>query len=343
MTLRRRAIWLALAASLLLHVTLFTTAPRWSVGEAVVELATVEVTMQDAALPAMPSQPPTPALRPHPKPVAPPPAPTAEPPAELAAAEPIEVAQPEQTVAADGPEVEPEPEFQPEPQPEPEPEPEPQPALPPLNRLPQRVDAEYRLSIGPASAKQTVVWVNEGHRYTLTSAAAATGITRLFYAGTFVQISRGRITPTGLQPETFWDQRGDKHRNARFDAERNEITVSTAGGETRHIGYTGTVQDALSLPFQLALTAPPEPGSLNYQVFTGKKLRDYAYEIRGEAMLDTAIGPLRTLHVARLGHADGRFEIWLAIDRHYLPVRMLRVEDSGAEGELAISALAFTD
>jgi hypothetical protein len=42
-------------------------------------------------------------------------------------------------------------------------------------------------------------------------------------------------------------------------------------------------------------------------------------------------------------NSDGRFEVWLAIDRHYLPVRVLRVDESGAEGELAIAAIAFSD
>jgi len=78
-------------------------------------------------------------------------------------------------------------------------------------------------------------------------------------------------------------------------------------------------------------------------VFNGKKLREYAYEVRGEETLDTALGALRTLHLARRTDSDGRFEVWLAIDRHYLPVRVLRVDDSGIEGELAIASIASSD
>ena len=75
-------------------------------------------------------------------------------------------------------------------------------------------------------------------------------------------------------------------------------------------------------------------------MFNGKKPRDYTYEVRGEETLDTALGPLRTLHLARVTSGDEHFEIWLAIDRHCLPVRVLRIEDSGVEGEMAIHSIS---
>jgi len=219
--------------------------------------------------------------------------------------------------------------------------PEPAEAPPPLNPLPQRLDLHYRLRYGLASGEQTLLWVREGERYTLTSVAAATGLTRVFYRGRFVQTSRGHITPHGLQPEEFWDQRGDKHSSARFDPVQGLITLLPEKGEPRHFAYSGAVQDALSLFFQLALTAPPPDGRLTYTVFNGKKLRDYAYEVRGEAVLDTALGPLRTLHLARVADSgDGRFEAWLAIDRYYLPVRVIRSDDEGNTMELLVQSIA---
>ena len=211
---------------------------------------------------------------------------------------------------------------------------------PPLNPLPQRLDLRYRLRYGLASGEQTLVWVNEGEHYTLTSVATATGLTGIFYRGQFVQTSRGRITPRGLQPQEFWDQRGDRRSSARFDAVGGDIVLLPSSGPARHFAYSGDVQDALSLFFQLALTAPPPDGRQTYRVFNGKKLREYTYEVRGEETLDTALGPLRTLHLARVGDSDGHFDAWLAIDRHYLPVRVLRSEDSGSAMELLVQSIA---
>ncbi len=209
----------------------------------------------------------------------------------------------------------------------------------PLNALPPRIDLRFQVRYGLASGEQSLVWVNDGEHYTLTSVVGATGLTGVFYRGRFVQTSRGLVTPRGLQPEEFWDQRGDKHSSARFDAAQGQITLMPEKGAPRHFSYQGTVQDALSLFFQFALTAPPPDGQQTYRVFNGKKLRDYSYEVRGVETLDTALGTLRTLHLARVGDSDGRFEAWLAIDRHYLPVRVLRSDDEGHEMELRVQSI----
>lgn len=211
-------------------------------------------------------------------------------------------------------------------------------APPPLNPLPSRLDLRYQVRVGPATGEQTLVWISEGERYTITSVAAATGLASVFYSGRFVQVSRGHITPHGLLPEEFRDQRGDRLSRTQFDAAQGLLTLTPATGEPRHFNYQGDIQDALSLFFQLALTAPPQ-GRVSYSVFNGKKLRDYTYQVRGEATLDTALGALRTLHLAREG-GDGRFELWLAIDRHYLPVRVVRGDEKGNEMELDLVALA---
>jgi hypothetical protein len=320
---------LALGGSLLLHIGLGWLLPQW---EAAPDATPFEVQLASlsAPSPVVAPLPPPPAPKPPAaKPLAPrlpPPSPTPEPPAEPVA----------EAAAPAGPEpvavpVVPMPAAEPAPL---------EAAAPTLNALPPRLDLRYEVRYGLASGEQTLVWVNEGERYTLSSVASATGLAGVFYRGRFAQTSRGRITPQGLQPEEFWDQRGDRRSSARFDAASGDLVLEPAKGEPRHFVYRGGVQDALSLFFQLALTAPPADGKLTYTVFNGKKLRDYSYEVRGEVVLDTALGPLRTLHLARTADADGRFEAWLAIDRHYLPVRVVKRDEKGGEMELALQSIA---
>jgi hypothetical protein len=196
----------------------------------------------------------------------------------------------------------------------------------------------YQVRYGLAGGEQTLLWVSDGTHYTVTSVAAATGLTGMFYRGRFVQTSRGRITSRGLQPEAFWDQRGDKRSSARFDAV-NQTVLLESGGAPRHFAWAGEVQDALSLFFQFALTAPPAASPFTYTVFNGKKLRDYTYTVRGEETRESALGSLRTLHLVRDTGDDGRFEAWLAIDRHYLPVRVVRSDDKGNEVELRLLSI----
>lgn len=210
----------------------------------------------------------------------------------------------------------------------------------PLNALPPRIDLRFKVRYGLAAGEQTMVWVNEsGKRYTVISVAEATGLAGMFYRGKFVQTSRGRITPLGLEPEEFWDQRGRKRSSAQFNATQGQLTLSPDKGTPRHFAFQPGVQDVLSLFFQMALTAPPAAGTVTYSVFNGKKLRDYTFRVEGEATLDTAVGSLRTLHLAREADSDGRFEVWLAIDRHYLPVRVVRSDDENNEVELTILSI----
>ncbi|MFZ3175796.1 MAG: DUF3108 domain-containing protein [Thiobacillus sp.] len=333
-----RPWWLALAGSLLLHGVLLGgltwSLPQWQVQP---ESLPIEARL----MPAPPVEAPRPSLKPPVPPSRPKPVPLPEPVEKVA-----EVVMPEAAadVAMAVPPDEPAVEMPgPEPEPASPPAAEAEPAALPLNPLPPRLDLHFQVRYGPARGEQTLVWINEGDRYTITSVAGATGLAGVFYRGRFVQTSRGRIAPSGLVPEEFWDQRGDKRSSARFDAAKGSLTLHPAKGAPRHFPYAGDVQDALSLIFQMALTAPPSGEQLAYAVFNGKKLRHYTYDVRGEEILETALGPLRTLHLARQTGDDGRFEIWLALDRHYLPVRVLRVEESGAEGEMAIRAIDFPE
>ncbi len=325
---------IALTVSLLLHVV-FLGGVDWRLlqGDAERDSPVVlEARLVAVPPPPVPQAPPAPPRAVSPKPAAPdlsPPQPEQVPPP----AEPVvEAAAPTPPHEAPPPDISPTVAA-----PVPAASATPAPALPPLNALPPRIDLRFDLHYGLASGEQTLVWVNEGGQYTLTSVAAATGLAGVFYRGRFVQMSRGRVTPQGLQPEEFWDQRGEKRSAARFNRDAGLVTLEPASGAPRHFAYPDRMQDVLSLFFQLALVAPPD-GAMRFPVFNGKKLRTYAYVVRGEETLDTALGPLRTLRIAQ-ADGEGRFEAWLAIDRHYLPVRVLKSDSDGREMELAIRTM----
>jgi len=102
------------------------------------------------------------------------------------------------------------------------------------------------------------------------------------------------------------------------------------------------MQDTLSLLFQIVLTAPPSTDS-EMLVFNGKKVRNYRYRVKGEEVLNTPLGPLRALRMVRIADTDAeRFEIWLAVDRHYLPIK-LSTEVSGYDAELLMQSIVSED
>ena len=210
----------------------------------------------------------------------------------------------------------------------------------PLNHLPDRIEILYDISYGWASGQQTLNWIAADGRYTISSVAGATGLTRMLYDGQLIQTSQGRVTASGLQPEAFWDQRGKKRSSGRFDFDNRRLAVSR-GTSVKTVPLPEDAQDSQSLLFHFALHAPHLDAD-GYHVFDGRKLRPYYFVLRGEETLDTPLGPLKTLHLERAqAPEDRRFEVWLAVDLHYLPVRVLRPEDGGMDGELLIRSISY--
>lgn len=323
----RRVFWWGLAASVLLHLGLLSGA--WVFPPVLLHVE--EPPPLTARLVTAPPPPPTqkqhtkkPALSRSTKPAPPPREP--EPPPEQAETLP-------ETPVAEADAIIHEP-SEPPPELIEQPVVSEAPAGPPLNPLPNRVRLEYRARIGMATGQMSLLWVNEGEHYTITSILSPQGMASLFFSGQLVQMSRGRIVATGLQPEEFWDQRDNKRSQSRFNyATQTILTESSKGART--FPLPAGLQDVQSLLFQLALTAPPAMESDN-AVFNGKKVRSYRYRLVGEENLDTALGALRTLHIVRVTETSAeRFEIWLAVDRYYLPVK-LATEISGYEAELLL-------
>ena len=333
----RRVFWWGLAASVLLHLGLLSGA--WIIPPILLQVdEPPPLSVRLVSTPPPPSPPPAKSVAkatpPKPvKPAPPPPVPesapepvpeSAESPPEVLAAEsgasmvePVEPAPdiPEQALASETP-----------------------PSGPLLNPLPDRVTLEYRARIGLAEGQLRLLWVNEGDHYTVTSILSPQGMASLFFSGQLVQMSRGRIVATGLQPEEFWDQRDNKRSQSRFNyATQTVLTESSKGART--FPLPAGLQDVQSLLFQLALTAPP-PAESDNAVFNGKKVRSYRYRLIGEENLDTPLGVLRTLHIVRVTESGAeRFEVWLAIDRFYLPVK-LATEISGFDAELRVQSMS---
>jgi hypothetical protein len=319
----------AVSLSLLLHVLLLTGFD--------IELAKLQALSDPPPIEARlvrvePAPPPPPAVRRTP----PKPAPAVPPPPQVEAEpEPVEAAAPELPVDAhvdqqapvEAPAVAEQPPAETV-------------TAVPLNRLPDRVEIIYDIRYGWASGQQTLNWIVADGRYTISSVAGATGLTRMLYDGQLIQTSQGRVTAAGLQPEAFWDQRGKKRSSGRFDFDNRSLAVSR-GDSVKTLPLPDDAQDSQSLLFHFALHAPRLDAD-GYHVFDGRKLRPYYFVLRGEETLDTPLGPLKTLHLERAqAPEDRRFEVWLAVDLHYLPVRVLRPEDGGMDGELLIRSISY--
>jgi hypothetical protein len=64
--------------------------------------------------------------------------------------------------------------------------------------------------------------------------------------------------------------------------------------------------------------------AFSYPVISRGKLKQYEYRVAGNEVLETAIGPLQTVRVERIGYAasDNQFTAWLASDWDHLIVKL---------------------
>lgn len=165
----------------------------------------------------------------------------------------------------------------------------------------------------------------EDGRYRLTGMTETSGLVALFKPLVFENESSGKLVAGGLQPETYRTRKNgkDANENADFDWSTAEVSLSRSGAVQP---VSPGSQDILSLNYQLAYLRKPEDGT-TVGVVTGKKYDRFALDSLGEEEIDIPAGHFRTLHLRAMG--DTVTEIWIALDRHRLPVKIRYTDKKG--------------
>ncbi|MBU1365611.1 MAG: DUF3108 domain-containing protein [Gammaproteobacteria bacterium] len=165
----------------------------------------------------------------------------------------------------------------------------------------------------------------EDGRYRLAGMTETTGLVALFKPLVFENESSGRLVAGGLQPETYRTRKNgkDANENADFDWSTVAVRLSRSGASQP---VSRGAQDILSLNYQLAYLRNPEGGT-TVGVVTGKKYDRFALDSLGEEEIDLPAGHFRTLHLRAMG--DTVTEIWIALDRHRLPVKIRYTDKKG--------------
>lgn len=166
--------------------------------------------------------------------------------------------------------------------------------------------------------------------YVLKSEVEAKGWASLFL-GKLKQQSEGMVTERGLKPSQYFYQYGDntdKTQRASFDWQAGKLTMQN-GKKIKTAPLVEGAQDFLSFMYQFMFVPPLEQMQLS--IANGKKLGTYDYGFEGEETLSTKMGELRTVHIFRSrADSDEKTELWLALDYHYLPVKVRQTEKDGS-------------
>lgn len=311
------ALLAAFAGSLAIHVAALFGADIELPGEDA-EPVTLQAELKPLPAPAAPPRHSRPPARPASKPAAPagqrPPAPAPEPPAAPAAA------------------------LAPEP---PAPPPAATPPLPVAAKPLQPASGviRYAISLGDhgfviGRAEHRWEFAADGS-YRLSGVTETSGLAALFKPLRMEYRSAGQLGPDGLQPSEFRTLKNGQptRENVEFDWPAG-VAHFDRDGSTQPV--TPGTQDILSLNYQLAYLPHPEAGN-RIGVVNGRKLNRHSLDSLGEEELDTPAGHFRTLHLRAA--TDYVTEIWIALDRYRLPVKIRFTDRKGDSYEQVATEL----
>jgi hypothetical protein len=180
---------------------------------------------------------------------------------------------------------------------------------------PQKLEVTYQLQRNDLTlAEVTQKLEHDGKAYKLQENTKGKGAFSL--RGEATRTSTGAVAADGLRPKSFEDKRsGRDPKKVEFDPASKAPTLEQ--------------QDRLSFIWSFAF-APPK-GPVTVKVKDGEGGPTYHYQPSGREKLKTPAGEFDTLKLVkrRDNPGDRVTEIWLAVDRGYIPVRVLLVEKDG--------------
>jgi hypothetical protein len=229
-----------------------------------------------------------------------------------------------------------------EPRVDPKPEPA-KPTRPALRAMPARAEIRYAVQYGEAgftAGEARYLWQSRNGRYSLVSSLEAKGLASLFVSGRIVQVSEGEVNASGLQPEQYWLQQGDKRRDsARFLWPQNQLWLS---GDRGTLPLAAQAQDLLSFPFQLAATVREGETAFTMSVSNGRKLLDYQFRVLGHERLELPGRGIDTLHIQGSRDGAGTLDVWLDMNASHLPVQIRTLDQKGKQVTLLAEEMVTT-
>ena len=214
--------------------------------------------------------------------------------------------------------------------------------------IPARVDISYSITSGGLEGEVNdtleIKHKSGSRSYAISSASRAKGLLALTQPDPVVRDSEGTITTHGaMRPSRFSDQHGKKvPKVAIFDWNKKLLTLQHKGREEQKT-LPADAQDRLSILYSF-MFSPLSGKVVNLHETDGKKLELVRYAV-GKETLDTPMGKLETIVLTKQKGNDGERDkkIWLAIDHHMLPVRILATEKMGIVTDQVVTKINYAD
>jgi hypothetical protein len=207
--------------------------------------------------------------------------------------------------------------------------------------VPNRVQIKYRVSIASMKVGEGMdVFQHDGKTYSIVSESKTTGVAAALYPLNIRREAKGTISANELRPHSFIELRnGQMKRSASFDWATGQVEL-TDGDTKKTAPFPPDTWDVTSFAWNFAFS-PPDGKDLKVYVTDGRRVTEYRYSILGREKLATPFGDIQTLHVKKIQDADDKrgFDVWLAVDRHYLPVRIRATEKDGTAFDSLVDSI----
>jgi Protein of unknown function (DUF3108) len=211
----------------------------------------------------------------------------------------------------------------------------------PDTAVPSRVQIKYRVSIASMKIGEGLdVFEHNGKTYSVVSESKTSGVAAVVYNLNIRRESKGTVTADGLRPQTFVELRnGQLNRSADFDWATGQVLL-TDGDKKQTVALPPDTWDATSFAWNFAF-APPDGKDLKVYLTDGRRVTEYRYSIVGREKLATPMGEMEALHVKKIQDPDDKrgFDVWLATERHYLPVRIRATEKDGTAFDSLVESI----
>lgn len=202
---------------------------------------------------------------------------------------------------------------------------------------PQRVELSFDVLRNGSSVAQVVHRLaHDGRKYEVTETWSGKGLYALL--GTAQRTSRGLVVGQGLQPLEFKDERtGRRTARAKFDWKAKTVTMQYKG-DPRVLPLPPDANDRLAFLFDFSFSAPPAD-TVAFHLMDGRGKSQHVYTVQGNESLATPGGTFETLKLVRRTE-DELAEIWLAIARSYLPVRVRVTDNDGTHYDQILTQIS---
>lgn len=211
---------------------------------------------------------------------------------------------------------------------------------------PQKITAVYAVTRSGqpfANVTETFAQTNvQGiQRYRIESLTSGIGVFALL--GKRKLVSEGEVTEQGLRPTRFEQLQNEKKKSAAdFNWNTSTVTMTAKDNSSTSAVEVGTV-DLASYAYQF-MFVPPEGESLNLTLTTGKKLRTYQFKAsQRDEVIVGPMGNMKTVHLTNTvkNERGDEKEIWLATEQHFIPVKIIMSDETGAKLEQVLTSLSI--